>query len=86
MELMEKATIIADIWVNSQDVELRQLAQDYDLGFPYAFGIANGHIHQLSDEGEQAIHEAWSALCDLMDIDENGAYLDFEHMALTMEA
>lgn len=84
MELMDKATILADVWLNSDD-ELQQLAQDYDLGFPYAFGIANGHIHQLSDEGEQQVLEAWNALCEIMGIDDNGQYLDFEHMALTME-
>lgn len=86
MELIDKATILADVWLNAEGVEdLLALIEDYDLGFPYAFGIVNGHIRELSEEGEQQVLEAWDALCNSMDIDETANYLDFEHMVLAAD-
>ena len=87
MELIDKATILSNVWLNAGgDEELLELMQDYDLGFPYAFGIATGHILSMSEEGEQQVLEAWEALCSTMDIDADGEYLDFEHMVLAAGA
>ena len=83
MELMDKATIIADVWLNAGNSEgIGAVIEDYDLGFPYAFGIVNGHIRDLSEEGEANVLQAWDALCNEMGIDETADYLDFEHMVL----
>lgn len=83
MEMMDKATILADVWLNTSGAAWQEFAQENDLGLPYAFGIANGHLLQLSEEGEQQIEEAWNTLCYMMNVDPKGDYIDFEHMALT---
>jgi len=86
MELIDKATILASVWISAQnDRNWDEFFQDNNLGIPYAFGIVYGHILSLSTDGEIQVKETWNSLCDKMDIDPDGAYVDFDHMFLTSQ-
>ena len=86
MEIVDKATILADVWLNAEGEAVDSFRQVNDLGLPYAFGIAYGHILQMSAEGEQQVEDAWESLCYMLEVDANKDYADFEHMVLTAQA
>lgn len=85
MELIDKATILADVWLNTSGEAWDEFRAANDLGLPYAFGIVYGHILAMSEEGESMIEFTWSSLCYRIGVDDTADYLDFEHMALTAE-
>ena len=80
MELIDKARILSDLWWNHRRSIDEELLEWADLGFPYAFGIAEGDILGLSAKGEQAIQELWDEFCDRYDLDADAEYGSLEDM------
>ena len=82
MELIDKARILADAWWRYRDELDEQLLEYSDLGFPYAFGIAEGDILGLSAKGEEAINETWAMFCKVYDLDASGEYDSVEELGI----
>lgn len=51
-----KCKILAELWSDEVfEPQFKELFDDYNLSFPYAFGLHHEHILRLSDESEQSI-------------------------------
>ena len=74
MELIDKARILSDLWWNHRAEIDEELLEWADLGFPYAFGIAEGDILGLSTKGEYAVLELWDEFCNTYDLDADAEY------------
>lgn len=80
MELIDKARILSDLWWNHRDSIDDELLEWADLGFAYAFGIAEGDILGLSVKGEEAITELWDAFCESYELDADANYNSIEDL------
>lgn len=77
MKLLEKAVILADLWeIFDGDENWEPFFRYSDLGIPFAFGVSNGYILDLSMEGERVIEETWDFVCDIMQLDPDGEWED----------
>lgn len=74
MQLIDKARILSDLWWNHREDIDDELLVWADLGFPYAFGIAEGDILVLSSKGEDAVEELWQTFCDIYELDVDAEY------------
>jgi len=69
METLDKATILADFWLlHDGDTAWSEFFAYNDLAMPYSFGVAFGHIAELSPDGEALIDETFSVLCDALGV------------------
>ena len=75
MELIDKANVLAQLWMLDRDNDVCVWA---DLGMPYAYGIANGDILHLSDEGENMVNEAWEYFCKAFDLNTDDDLTDLD--------
>ena len=70
MELIDKAAILSDFWLDYRnDPEWYDFFVYNDLGLPLSDAIANGLVTQLSERGEAVIEETYTLLCNRLDID-----------------
>lgn len=75
MQLIDKARIIADFAeAHGGQPDWIDFMQYNDLGIPYAVGLSNGHILDMSDTGERFILDTWNDLCTTLDIDTDAEY------------
>jgi hypothetical protein len=90
MELLDKANIIAEVWgAFGEQEEWQDFFEYFDLGIPFAYGLANGFILDLSPDGEQSIEDTWDSLCTILGLDPQGEWEDttsFLNSANYMEA
>jgi hypothetical protein len=71
MELIDKANILADYWIDYRnDPEWQDFIAYNDLGLPLAQGISDGFIHELTAAGEALVEESFSLLCKKLGVDE----------------
>ena len=77
MELIDKANVLAQLWMLDRNNEVCVWA---DLGMPYAYGIAQGDILDLSAEGEKMVNDAWLLFCKVYNLntDDDLSQLDIE--------
>ena len=77
MELIDKANVLAQLWMLDRDNDVCVWA---DLGMPYAYGIAQGDILDLSAEGEAMVNDAWLLFCKVynLNVDDDLSQLDVE--------
>lgn len=77
MELIDKANVLAQLWMLDRNNEVCVWA---DLGMPYAYGIAQGDILDLSAEGEKMVNDAWLLFCKVynLNVDDDLSQLDVE--------
>lgn len=77
MELIDKANVLAQLWMLDRNNEVCVWA---DLGMPYAYGIAQGDILDLSAEGEKMVNDAWLLFCKVYNLntDDDLSQLDVE--------
>ena len=81
VELIEKARILAEAWIRYDSTDdWAAPFEDMDLGFPYAFGLAQGHIITLSYEGARWIEAAWDYFCDLVGVNSTSMWTDLDHV------
>lgn len=81
MELVDRAQIISDHWLlYESDPAWGEYFGYNDLAMPYAFGVAFGHILELSMEGVVIIDEAWNMLCDILNVDANAEWNNVDAM------
>ena len=75
MELIDKARIIADFAeAHGGQPDWFDFMRYNDLGIPYAVGLTNGHILDMSEAGERFVADTWDDLCNTLDIDANAEY------------
>jgi hypothetical protein len=83
MDFASKCDILADAWtVFDNDEDWEALITYADLGLPFAFGVANGFILDLSPEGEAMIQDSWEHLCNLMDLPDDEEWESLEAMMI----
>ena len=77
MELIDKARIIADFWMDYRnDPNYDEFMQYHDLGLPLSFGISDGFIQELSPRGEALVQETYVALCVIAGADPEASFDD----------
>lgn len=81
MDLTDKARILGEAWVLYEGNEDWAASfEDMDLGFPYAFGLTQGHIVTLSAEGARLIEDTWDYFCDFVGVDSTSKWTDLDHV------
>lgn len=68
-----KCKILSDIWGRwNATEEVKTLFQTFDLGFPYAYGLAKGHILNVDESAEKMIEETFDSLLQTLGIEDTG--------------
>ena len=81
MELIDKARILVDVLdVFGEDENWKPMFEYSDLGFPFAYGIANGYILGLTEKGEGFIEEAWDFFCEIVGVDPDAEWEDLDEL------
>ena len=81
MELTDKARILGEAWVlYDGNEDWAAPFEDMDLGFPYAFGLTQGHIVTLSAEGARLIEDTWDYFCDFVGVNSASSWTDLDHV------
>jgi len=74
MELIDKANILADYWMDYRnDPDWQDFMTYNDIGLPLSDGLAGGFIIELSEAGEAIINESFSMLCKKLGIEDTTA-------------
>ena len=79
MNIEAKCRILTDIWsiyAGVDDKGCSGLISDYDLAFPFAFGVKHGAI-SINPLGESLIEACWNDCCAMMGVDPEGTYADY---------
>jgi len=70
MELIDKASVLADYWMDYRnDPAWANFMAYNDLGLPLAAGIADGFIYELTEAGESMVDETFTLFCKHLGID-----------------
>ena len=79
----KKCEIISDFADSARGMEWAKDYFDfYDLGVPFAIGVAGGYITVAPDSlGTEYIDEAWNGLCALWGVDSYGDYDSISELA-----
>ncbi len=78
MDFNDKASIVAECWMTTREIEQWQDLHKYlDLGFPLAYAQAN-KFAELENSGKALVDEAYSLIITSLGVPEDADYEDFE--------
>ena len=65
----KKCETLANIWTDEEGLSVlfKAVIDDYNLSFPYAFGLVYGDILALDSEAEKAIENCFDVITKLLD-------------------
>lgn len=83
----EQARMLGDLWIQYRDDEAFEQLFDYgDLGFPLAYGYAEGLIgNDLSETGKTLISELWAMLLESLGIEDTYQFTEIDDLLDSVE-
>jgi hypothetical protein len=83
MEFIDRANILADAWMyRRDDAELLDFFIFNDLGPALAFGVANGLILDMSEEGQEYVEQSYKNLLSSYGVED----IEYETLQDILEA
>jgi hypothetical protein len=83
MNLVDKCDILSDAWdVFGEDEVWTGFFDHADLGIPFAFGVSNGYILDMSPEGEALIQDTWEFFCTILNLSSVQEWEGLEEMMI----
>lgn len=80
----DKVEIIAEAYIGDPDAghpaHMNDYFLSYDVSTSIALAIYFGGVTTITDRGRDWIEDGWSALCELMQIDQYGEYESWQQI------